>query len=50
MNIVTDIGPIILMIALASRIHTSTGRKITIAGVFGCRIVYDLCFPLFVWE
>ncbi|KAK2765009.1 hypothetical protein FQN54_008708 [Arachnomyces sp. PD_36] len=38
MNIVTDLGPIVLMMVLASRIQTSIGRKLTIAGVFGSRI------------
>lgn len=46
MNIVTDIGPIVLMMVLASRIQTSIGRKLTIAGVFGSRIVYGIHFSL----
>ena len=40
MNMVTDMGPIILMIIITSRIHTSLSRKITVAGVFGSRVVY----------
>jgi hypothetical protein len=38
LNMLTDLAPVILMIVITWNIQTSAARKITIAGVFACRI------------